>query len=201
MKGLIVFAASVLAAVSLLSVIPVYGEAEIYNDVLRLHVIAESDSDEDQALKLKVRDAVLLCVSERVSECQSYEEAYTVIEGMRHEIKLAAEKCVSENGESCEVKVELGRERYPRREYDDVSLPAGIYNSLRVTLGRGEGKNWWCILFPSICTSFAVAEKAPEYVAVGFTPSEYRMITGERGDVKIRFKLLEMLAEVFDFSY
>lgn len=201
MKGLVVFASSVLLAVSLLSVIPVYGEADIYNDVIRLHVIAESDSEEDQALKLKVRDAVLLCVSESVSKCTSYEEAYTVIDEIRHEIKLAAEKCVRDNGKSCEVKVELGRERYPRREYDDVALPAGIYNSLRITLGSGEGKNWWCILFPSICTSFAVAEKSPEYVAVGFTPSEYRMITGDRGDIKIRFKLLEMFAEVFDFSY
>ena len=201
MKGLTIFAVSILVAVSLLTVLPVYGEAEIYNDVLRLHVIAESDSEEDQALKLKVRDAVLLCVSERVGDCETYDEAYAVIDGMREEILKTAENCVQTNGKDYAVTIELGQEKYPRREYDNVALPAGVYNSLRITLGDGNGKNWWCILFPTICTPFATAEKTEECVAVGFTPSEYRMITGESGEVKIRFKLLEVLSEVFNFSY
>lgn len=201
MKGLTLFAVSALVAATVLTLMPVHGEAEIYNDVLRLHVIAESDSEEDQALKLKVRDAVLTCVSENLADCENYDEAYAVIDGMQDEIKSAAQSCVIENGEECSVTVELGREKYPRREYDGVTLPSGVYNSLRVTLGEGEGRNWWCILFPSICTSFAKADTSPEYVAVGFTPSEYRMITGERGKVKIRLKILEVLSEAFDFDY
>ncbi len=202
MKYLVSFAASVLVAVMILSVMPVYGESEIYDDVLRLHVIAESDSAEDQALKLKVRDAVLVCVSEKVGECENFEEAYAVIDGMRDEITEAAAKCIQENGEDCTVTLELGREKYPRRDYDGTVLPAGVYNSLRITLGEGEGKNWWCVLFPTVCMGFAEKnEQKDEYVATGFTPQEYRMITGESGEVKIRFKILEVLSEVFGFRY
>ena len=166
MKGIVWLSVSIFLAAFVLTVMPVYGEAKIYDDVLRLHVIAESDSEEDQTLKLKVRDAVLICVSERLDGVNDYDEAYEIIDGMCEEIKSAAFECVKANGFDCIVNVELGREKYPRREYDGVSLPAGVYNSLRVTLGEGAGKNWWCILFPSICTSFAKAEAEPEYVAL-----------------------------------
>ncbi len=202
MKYLVSFALAVLIAVGVLSFLPVWGESEIYNDVLRLHVIAESDSEEDQALKLKVRDAVLECVSERVSECETFDEAYNVIDGMREEIRAAALDCVRENGYDCSVQLELGRERYPRREYDGAALPAGVYNSLRITLGKGEGKNWWCVLFPTFCMGFSEKGVAgEEYIATGFTPEEYRMITGESGEVKIRFKVLELLSDILGFDY
>jgi len=201
-KYLVTFSVTVLIATAVLSLLPVWGEAEIYNDVLRLHVIAESDSDEDQALKLKVRDAVLEYVSPMVSDCESFDEAYSVIDSMRDEITEVALTCVQENGADCTVNLELGREKYPRREYDGAVLPAGVYNSLRITLGVGEGKNWWCVLFPTICTGFAEkATAGDEYVATGFTPEEYRMITGESGKVKIRFKILELLSDALGFNY
>lgn len=202
MRFLLSFAASTLAAVTILSVMPVFGEAEIYNDVLRLHVIAESDSDEDQSLKLKVRDAVLNCISENMAECTTFDEAWQTIDSMRDEIIFAARECIGENGADATVSLELGREKYPRREYGDATLPAGVYNSLRITLGEGEGQNWWCILFPSVCTNFAVSGKSEEeYLAVGFTPQEYRIITGESGKVKVRFKILELLSDVIGFDY
>ena len=202
MKYLVSFSLAVIIAVGVLSFMPVWGESEIYNDVLRLHVIAESDSNADQELKLKVRDAVLECVSERVAECENYDEAYAIIDSMKEEIKAAALACVLENGADCSVKVELGREKYPRRDYDIAVLPAGIYNSLRITLGAGEGKNWWCVLFPTLCTGFAENETTDnEYIATGFTPQEYRMITGESGNVKVRFKVLEFLSEMLGFAY
>lgn len=202
MKYLITFSVSALAAVMILSVMPVYGEAEIYDDVLRLHVIAESDSSEDQALKLKVRDAVLECISERVSECETYDEAFAAVDGMRDEIVAAAVECVRENGEDCSVSLSLGREKYPRRDYGVAVLPAGVYNSLRITLGSGEGKNWWCVLFPTVCMGFAEkADSGEEYVEAGFTPEEYRIITGEQGKIKIRFRILEILSDVLGFDY
>ena len=202
MKYLISFSLAVLIAVGVLSFMPVWGESEIYNDVLRLHVIAESDSTADQELKLKVRDAVLMCVSENVAQCENFDEAYEIIDSMKDEIRSAAIRCVRENGEDCSIKVELGREKYPRREYDSAVLPAGTYNSLRVTLGEGKGKNWWCVLFPTICTGFAQKEPDKiEYIATGFTPEEYKLITGESGEVKIRFKVLEMLSEILGFEY
>jgi len=198
MRFLIRLTASVLMATVLLSVLPVSGEHRIYEDVLRLHVIAESDSADDQELKLKVRDAVLDCVSAAVEDCTSFEEANAAVGAMSAEIRSAAEACVRENGGDCTVTVELSPERYPRRDYGSACLPGGVYQSLRVTLGDGAGKNWWCVLFPTVCIRFA-GETADEdaYIAAGFTPEEYRIITGNDGNWKIKFRILEILADVF----
>lgn len=199
MSILIRLTASVLLSAVLLSVLPIAGEHRIYEDVLRLHVIAESDSADDQALKLKVRDAVLACVSAAVGDCTSFEEANAVVTAMSEEIQSAAEACVRENGGNCSVAVELSPEKYPRRDYGSACLPAGVYQSLRVTLGDGAGKNWWCVLFPTVCIRFA-RETADEdaYIAAGFTPEEYRIITGNDGGWKIKFRILEILADVFE---
>ena len=198
MKFLISLTASVLTAVSLLSILPVSGEHQIYNDVLRLHVIAESDSEEDQALKLNVRDAVLACVSEKVADCTSFEEANAAVGAILDEIQTAAEVCVRENQSDCSVTVALSPEKYPRRDYGSSCLPAGVYQSLRVTLGDGAGKNWWCVLFPTVCVRFAEGEADEKaYVAAGFTPEEYRISTGD-GEWKVKFRILEILSELFD---
>ena len=198
MSVLIRLTASVLMAAVLLSVLPVAGEHRIYEDVLRLHVIAESDRADDQALKLNVRDAVLNCISGAVENCTSFEEANAVVGAMVTEIQSAAEACVRENGGSCTVTVELSPEKYPRRDYGSACLPAGVYQSLRVTLGDGAGKNWWCVLFPTVCIRFA-GETADEdaYIAAGFTPEEYRIITGNDGGWKIKFRILEVFADIF----
>lgn len=197
MKFLLTLTSSVLASALLIGVMPVRGESEIYRDVLRLHVIAESDSEEDQALKLKVRDAVLECTADAAGKCNSFSEAYAAVEGMREEIEKNALECVRINGGNCTVRVELGHEEYPRRDYGNAVFPAGVYPSLRVILGNGEGANWWCVLFPSACVRLADAGQE-EYIAVGFTPEEYRIITGEQGSVKVRFRILEILSEVIN---
>lgn len=198
MRLLIRLTASVLLTAAILSVLPVSGEHRIYEDVLRLHVIAESDSADDQALKLKVRDTVLACVSGTVADCTSFEEANEQVGTMLFDIRTAAETCVRENGGDCAVTVELSPESYPRRDYGSACLPAGVYQSLRITLGDGAGKNWWCVLFPTVCIRFA-GETAGEdaYLAAGFTPEEYRIITGDNGGWKIKFRILEILAELF----
>ncbi|MBQ4354845.1 MAG: stage II sporulation protein R, partial [Clostridia bacterium] len=165
-----------------------------------LHVIAESDSEEDQALKLKVRDAVLACVSGAVGACGTFDEAYAAVEGMRDEILTAAQNCVEKNGSDAAVSLALGKEAYPRRDYGNAVLPAGVYPSLRIILGEGDGKNWWCVLFPTVCVRFAKAGRAADedaYVAAGFTPEEYRIITGAEGKLQVRFRILEVLSELF----
>ncbi len=200
MKFLVSCAASVLVAAILLSLLPVHGESEIYEDVLRLHVIAESDGAEDQALKLKVRDAVLAYVAEEVAECETFEEAYERVDAHRAGILRAAENCLRENGADCTVQILLGEEKYPRRDYGNAVLPAGVYPSLRVVLGEGKGQNWWCVLFPTLCLGFASEENASadeDCVEVGFTPAEYRIITGHAGKYKVRFRILEILSELF----
>ncbi len=197
MKFLLSLTASVLSAAALLSVLPVSGEHQIYNDVLRLHVLAESDSDMDQTLKLHVRDAVLACVSGAVAECDTFEEAKRTVGEMQSEIYIAARTCVRENGSNCRVTVTLAPETYPRRDYGSSCLPAGEYLSLKITLGEGAGKNWWCILFPTVCVRFAQGVTDEEtYIAAGFTPEEYRVITGE-GEWKVKFRILEILSELF----
>ncbi|MBQ8369917.1 MAG: stage II sporulation protein R [Clostridia bacterium] len=200
MKHITAFAASILIAAAVLSVLPVYGETEIYDDVLRLHVIAESDSDADQAMKLKVRDAVLDCLAAEMDDCVTVEDALATAQDMLDEVETAAERCLDENGSDCTVSVSLGREQYPRRDYGASVMPAGTYHSLRVTIGEGEGKNWWCVLFPTVCVRFAEADE-DAYIAAGFTPEEYRIITGSAGKLRVRFRVLEILSELVGFGY
>ena len=199
MKHITAFAASILIAAAVLSVLPVYGETEIYDDVLRLHVIAESDSDADQAMKLKVRDAVLDCLAAEMDDCVTVEDALAAAQDMLDAVETAAERCLDENGSDCTVSVSLGREQYPRRDYGASVMPAGTYHSLRVTIGEGEGKNWWCVLFPTVCVRFAEADE-DTYIAAGFTPEEYRIITGSAGKLRVRFRVLEILSELVGFG-
>jgi len=200
MKQITSFAASVLAAAVILSILPVYGETELYDDVLRLHVIAESDSEEDQVLKLKVRDAVLESMNGAMEECGDIDSALICAEKMLDEIQRAAEECLRENGSEYTVSAELGREKYPRRDYGASVLPAGTYHSLRIIIGEGEGRNWWCVLFPTACIRFAQADEGA-YIAAGFTPQEYRIITGSEGKLKVRFRILEILSGLIGFEY
>lgn len=201
MKFLLNFSISVILAAMLLSVLPVRGEEKIYNEVIRLHVIAASDSDEDQRLKLCVRDAVLDAIENAVGETDSYEESYEIIEGMKDELAETASKALMEEGCEDAVQVEFTPENYPVREYDGYTLPAGRYQSLRIVIGEGEGHNWWCVLFPSVCRSKAEVVKE-DYLAAGFSSSQYEMIKGNSAKkYKVRFKILEILSGVIGYDY
>ena len=192
--------AAVLCAALFLSCMPVHGEAEIYENMIRLHVIAESDSPSDQARKLRVRDAVLDCLSEELSEAHGYEDALEAVETLLPEIRRAAEDA---SDGVCSVSVCLGEETYPVRCYENFTLPAGKYTSLRVILGSGEGKNWWCVLFPQLCTAQASRDDFYEdFIAAGFSPEQYRLIRNESGvKYKIRFRILELLSEWAGFDF
>lgn len=196
MKYLAAVCASFLVACTVVSVFPSREECRIYDDVLRLHVLAESDSEEDQALKLKVRDRVLMLISDRLGECESVGEAQASVKEMLGEIEREAGDCVIENGYNYSVSAEIVRESYPRREYGDAVMPAGEYSSLKITIGSGEGHNWWCVLFPTFCTGFAFSAEE-DCVAAGFTPEEYRIITGGT-KWNVKFRLLEILASLFE---
>ena len=192
---------SIVAALLLLIVglLPVHGETEIYNKVVRLHVLANSDSEEDQAVKLAVRDAVLEVTVPLLQDCESREEAVERLEGNRTLLTEAAETVLRENGFDDAVNIEMGLEEYPTRTYDSLCFPAGEYLSLRVMIGEARGQNWWCVLFPSLCLSVAnggSAEQLEEaFVAVGLTPEQYRVITesDENTPYRLRFKVLEIL--------
>lgn len=198
-KCLFGFAVSCLAAFALISVIPSHGEERVYENLIRLHVIANSDTAEDQTLKLSVRDAVL----EKMKEIKenSKDETEKSLEESRDELISVCTKTLEESGCDDKVDIILGKEKYPVRYYDDFSLPAGEYTSLRVVIGEGEGHNWWCVLYPPLCTSSSEAECEEEYLAAGFTGDEYRLIKKNSGvRYKVKFKFLEILSEAFGFE-
>lgn len=196
-KIILSLCASFLAAYMLVSVLPVNGEEQIYSDMIRLHVIANSDTDEDQALKLKVRDAVLETV-EKMELPEDKEQSEKVISDNKDTLRESAKRVIRENGYNYQVNVELGTEAYPEREYDGFVLPAGEYTSLRVIIGEGEGHNWWCVLYPPLCKT-AAEDREEVFVAAGFSEEQYRTITQTgKTKYKIKFKILEVLEELFD---
>lgn len=134
-------------------------------DVIRLHVVANSDSDEDQALKRAVRDAILAEVTPLFQAAQSPTDAEAVIASEAPRIEQVAAAVVGARGKSYAVRAELGRFAFPTRSYGTLLLPAGEYKALRVTIGSAEGANWWCVLFPPLCfadwTSGVVLEPKP----------------------------------------
>ena len=196
-KKLLITIVLLLGAILLVGMLPVHGEAAVYDTVVRLHVLANSDSDEDQALKLRVRDAVLNVTAPLLADCKTQEEAETVIRSNASTIQSAAASAVAAAGRQDPVTLRLGLEDYPERRYDSVCFPSGEYLSLRVCIGDAEGQNWWCCLFPPLClgaSSVSAAEAEDSFLAVGLTPSQYKIITETDKPVyKIRFKLLELL--------
>ena len=196
-KVMVCMCASILAAFLFVSVLPVHGEEKIYSDMIRLHVIAASDSEEDQAVKLLVRDAVLEVVESSMENVKSQEEALAAIEAANDKIHTAAKSVLEQEGFDYPVSVELGLENYPERVYEGFTLPAGKYTSLRVIIDGGEGQNWWCVLYPPLCTT-AAEEREQVFITAGFTDEQYKTITETR-DVKykVKFKILEVLSSLF----
>ena len=201
MKKLLILFCVLVLCISVCTVLPIHGEEEIYESVVRLHVLANSDSEEDQALKLKVRDAVLAYVSPLVIDSASREEAQEIISRELDEIQRVAQRAVEENGYDYPVDVTLTLEEYPTRNYESMSFPSGEYVSLRVLIGESEGQNWWCVLFPPLCLSAATEKSANEeaFIAVGLTSEQYKIIT-ETDDAKyqLRFKILEAIGDLSD---
>lgn len=133
---------------------------DIRENVLRLHVIADSDSEEAQSVKLKVRDALLSEGRELFEGNSDIEEAETSISENLELMKAAAERTLRENGYTYSAEIELTECYFPTRQYGNVTLPAGNYNALRVVLGEGEGHNWWCVMFPPMCLPAAGKDEA-----------------------------------------
>ena len=181
----------ILFAAFLVAAFPVSGEESIYRDVIRLHVLAASDSTEDQNDKIAVRDAILSEYGDLFrgfSDRAGAEAAITP--ELREKIGETARKTLAERGCVAPVSVSLSEEDYPTRDYGDFSLPAGRYLSLRVVIGEGKGKNWWCVLFPPLCTAASV-----DGVPLGWSDAEYRLVT--EGKKSVRFKTLELFSRYF----
>lgn len=167
-------------------------QVSIAGSLVRLHVLAVSDAPEEQELKLRVRDAVLSLLAPKLAGIQSADEAGEVLADSLPLIQAAAQ----EAAEGRPVRVSLGEERYPTRDYAGFSLPAGRYRSLRVVLGEGQGHNWWCVVFPPVC--LAAAEK--EAMQPVMNPDDYALITREEG-WEIRFRIVELWGKLLNISF
>lgn len=199
MKQILIFCIFILIGMLLLGVLPTHGEAEIYDSVVRLHVLANSDSEYDQALKLQVRDGVLSAAAELLSDCTTREQALEVMGANLDTIRRAALDVIEREGAEYDVTVKLCEEDYPTKNYENVCFPAGRYMSLQVCIGEAAGKNWWCVLFPGLCLSAASKTDAEQaFIQAGLTPEQYKLVTESDGaKYKLRFKFLEILQQTF----
>ena len=196
MKKSLILVLSICMVFLIIGLLPVHGEAEIYDSVLRLHILANSDSDEDQALKLKVRDAILAEGGELFRDCRDLQEATDAVEKNQEKLLEIARRTIADEGYDYPVELKLSEEEYPIRTYGAVCFPSGRYLSLQILIGEAEGKNWWCVLFPPLCLSAATETKENEdaFISVGLSTDQYRVITEtQEPPYKVRFKILEVI--------
>ena len=164
-------------------------QSSLSSSLVRLHVIAVSDDEYEQSLKLRVRDGVLSYISPKLRDVKSAQQAQEIIKNELDGIKAAAES----SAEGRSVEVTLSQEYYPTRNYEKFSLPAGKYQSLRVILGEGEGHNWWCVMFPPLCISAAEQEQAVESMS-----EDMRGIVTEEDGYEYKFRILELWGELME---
>ena len=163
---------------------------ELSEDVLRVHILANSDSAADQSLKLSVRDRVVEGCSAYYEDCSCKEEALAVTRERLDEIEALACDEIARHGFCYPVHAEVGEMDFDTRFYDEFTMPAGRYDALRVTIGDGEGQNWWCVLYPSLCVGAASRQEMEDELDSG----EYRVVTSDRYD--FRFKLVEYWEDI-----
>lgn len=168
----------------------------VRDDVVRLHILANSDSEEDQAVKLKVRDALLKKNTVLLSDGVNTENAMLYFEKSKAELQKTAEETLKENGYDYGVEISLGKEFYTTRQYGELTFPAGEYTSLKVVLGEGEGHNWWCVMFPPLCVPAADSVKGDSDKAQEYLSKSGNEIVGNGKKYIAKFKFLEIYEEL-----
>ena len=175
--------------------------SELSNAVFILHVLANSDSDQDQQLKLKVRDALLSYMNTLCSDCNTKEEAITIANEHKDDFQKIAENTIIENGYNYSIKIKINNFYFPTKSYGDISLPAGYYDALRVEIGEAKGQNWWCVMFPSLCfidiSSGIVSSEGKEKLENNLDTESYELISENQTspEFKLKFKLLEVFSQ------
>lgn len=193
---LIVFSALLLPVLMISVFFPLHDASAVYDGVIRLHVLAHSDAEDEQELKLLVRDKIIASFGDAINEGNSKEEAEEILFSLLDDMESLAEEIVKDAGYTHDVTVSLCREYYPTREYEGMRLPAGEYLSLRVLIGDGVGQNWWCMVYPPLCTSSAEAEEA--LTEAGFTPSQVRLLTDDEDkEYVVKFKVVESVSSAW----
>ena len=191
------FCACVLIISAVLIFMPVNGEQQIYNNMIRLHILANSDSRNDQNLKLKVRDYILADIAERTKDCADSNEAAEKIKLGLENIEVKTREFIKSQGYNYEISAALSREIYARRLYSDESgdyiFPAGEYTALRIMIGDAKGENWWSILFPRL-SGVRIEE---ELAVAGYTSEQIEVLKKDKGmKYEVRFKILEIINRI-----
>ena len=169
-------------------------------NLIRLHVVADSDSAEDQAVKLQVRDAITEKLAAVMDDFQDLESAKAYLQEQLPVIEGIANEVLKSAGSACKAVVTLAKETFPTRAYDTFTLPAGVYESLRVTIGSGEGRNWWCVVFPRLCVSATTDGFEDTAVGAGFSDQLSGSLSGKQ-QYKVRFFLLDCFGWVENWIY
>ena len=175
--------------------------ANISSSVFRLHVIANSDSAEDQNLKYLVRDALIDYMNSVSKNSNSKDEALSIAYQHKSDFYKIAKKVINDNGYDYNVNISIGNFAFPTKNYGDISLPAGYYDALKVEIGNASGQNWWCVMFPPLCfvdiSTGIVPEDSKETIKDSLHTEEYNLInSAQTADVKFKFKLLEFFQNI-----
>lgn len=175
--------------------------ANISSSVFRLHVIANSDSAEDQNLKYLVRDALIDYMNSVSKNSNSKDEAISIAYQHKSDFYKIAKKVINDNGYDYNVNISIGNFAFPTKNYGDISLPAGYYDALKVEIGNANGQNWWCVMFPPLCfvdiSTGIVPEDSKETIKDSLHTEEYNLINNaQTADVKFKFKLLEFFQNI-----
>lgn len=174
---------------------------DIANSVFRLHVIANSDSKEDQALKYLVRDKVLEYMNNISKNCSSKEEVIKLAYEYKDEFYNIAKNVIKENGYNYDVKISIGNFEFPTKYYGDISLPAGYYDALKIEIGEAKGQNWWCVMFPPLCfvdvTAGVVPDESKQIMQDNLSEEEYDLISNKNDSgIKFKFSLIEFFKNI-----
>lgn len=173
--------------------------------LIRFHVIANSDSDEDQELKLKVRDAIIQYLQPKLINSSSVDESEKIIKSEYEQLEKISKNIINENGYSYDVKIGIEYANFPTKQYSNIVLPAGEYKALRIVIGEGQGKNWWCVMFPPLCfvdeESGVIDKETDKRLKEVLTKEEYELITQkdqtQTNRVQVKFKTVEILDKLF----
>jgi stage II sporulation protein R len=169
---------------------------DLSSNIFRLHIIANSDSDEDQKLKLKVRDEIISYIKTLTNNSQTKSEIIKITSNNLDKLTDIAKQVILENGYNYDVTVELGNFYFPTKYYGNISMPAGNYDAIRIKIGEAKGQNWWCSLFPALCftdVSTGIIDKsADDNLKASLNSEEYNLLTENSTKIKFKFKIIEL---------